>query len=251
MNTAERLLDDVQRFRMTATPIAARLLDVHPQRARRLLERLVHTGALRRFRFDGASYYTAARRPLSPKALRAAFAVSWFCHRQTPAVVLLASAVVRDLLDPIAVELRLPSPLPIPSYVNPTTRRLAMFVLGDGGAPAAVRRQLSRVLRKRWARVLTALIAAGQAEITFLHPEAASCASIENDLREHPLWTETRTPVAVPVQVAPLVMLEAVTRKDKSPDGAFVQGAEANHGSRRKSLVVAGLNTNLSPAVRP
>jgi hypothetical protein len=226
MTVSERLVEHACVYRLTVPPIAARLLAIHPQRARRLLESVVRTGSLRRFRFQDATYFSAERRALSDRAVRTAFGVSWFCHMEKTPVALLPPAALVEIIGPVAAELGFSNPLPVPAYLNRATRRLSVFVLGPEGVDTTVdcrvRRHIERFIRKRWFRPYLALIAAGHGELTLLLPGATERSAITLTLNDAPAVLSPADGIVLPVQVSPLVTLSADAGEDKSPTGAFV-----------------------------
>lgn len=233
MTSEERLVEDARRYGLVIAPTAGRLLKLHPQRANRILEGLVRAGALWRFRFEGAAYFRAERRPLAFSELRRRFAVSWFCHTHTPAVELLWAEDVREFLSPLLPHVGVAGVRNMAAYVNRTTKRVSVIVVAREDAPGGDLQQTIRALQgvvaARWFRPWLLLAASSQADLTYLHPCGEEIPELERWLAMHPLYGrfEDGVPaarvlpkaIAVSVRFAPLVSLMRESEKTKAHEG--------------------------------
>lgn len=226
---AEVVRDGITRYGLTAIPLAARRLGVHPRVAGRVLEGLVRDGALVRHEWNGAHYFTAEHKPLPRQALRRLFAISWHCHMTNPPAEVVPTSVVADILATVLPHLGVAALADAPMCLTPQSGRLGRIVLGIERADerrshlqddlAHLQRTVAAPAFRPWLY----LAGVGLCEIVYLHPRRDEVDELRRWITMHPLCgvvDPTADPGAhpadattVPVRVAPLVELGSPKRQ--------------------------------------
>ncbi len=221
-------LAHVERYRLTTQAVLARTLGagVTGTDARRLLEELASSRKLFRHTHAGMTYFTCQQRPFTPRDLRSAFAVLWYCCMANPPKELLASDVVGRILTPVA------SLLGASQGDAPCVRvghHLVRIVLAPEpreGRLVDLQRLLAalqRFAQSRACRPFLSLAALGRFVLGYLVDDPDKVRELARWLDRHPLVAFYETDrrdvrallgdhaLVIPVQVALLVTLKRPT----------------------------------------